>query len=102
MWNAPKPVKRSHSKQCCKVDDDPLPIFTPCESLTANVNVVTQLTQECRHDDDDEIAASIPLCSLFRHALVAPLALRRQLVSIRWLIALLHERITKKQVLPLL
>ena len=42
------------------------------------------------------------LCFLFRHPLVAPLALRQQLLSIRWLIALLHERITKEQVLPLL
>ena len=57
MSNAPKPVKRSHSKQYRKVNDAPLPIRTPCESLAANVNVVTQPTQECRHDDD-EIAAS--------------------------------------------
>jgi hypothetical protein len=56
MSNAPKPVKRSHSKQRRKVNDDPLPIHTPCESLAANVNVVTQPTQECHHDDD-EIAA---------------------------------------------
>ena len=57
MSNSPKPVKRSHSKQRRKVNDDPLTILTPCESLAANVNVVTQPTQECRHDDD-EIAAS--------------------------------------------
>jgi hypothetical protein len=57
MLNAPKPVKRSHSKQRHKVNNVPLPIRTPCESLAANVNVVTQPTQECRHDDD-EIAAS--------------------------------------------
>ena len=50
-------VKPSHSKQRHKVNDDPLPILTPCESLAANVNVVMQPTQECRHDDD-EIAAS--------------------------------------------
>ena len=43
--------------QRCKVNDGPLPIRTPYESLAANVNVVTQPTQECRHDDD-EIAAS--------------------------------------------
>ena len=57
MPNAPKAVKRSHSKQRRKVNDGPLPIRTPCESLAANVNVVTQPTQECHHDDD-EIAAS--------------------------------------------
>ena len=55
MSNAPKPVKRSHSKQRRKVNDGPLPMRTPCESLAANV--VNVVTQECRHDDV-EIAAS--------------------------------------------
>ena len=47
---------RQATLQRCKVNDGPLPIRTPYESLAANVNVVTQPTQECRHDDD-EIAA---------------------------------------------
>ena len=59
MPNAPKPVKRSHFKQHCKVNDDLLPIRTPCESLAANVNVVMQRTQACHHDDDEIVAITL-------------------------------------------
>ena len=62
MSNAPKPVKQSHSKQRRKVNDGPLPIRAPCESLAANANVVTQPTQECRHDDDEIAAISHSAC----------------------------------------
>ena len=46
MSNAPKPVKRSRSKQCHKVNDGPFPICTPCDSLAANVIVARANHQE--------------------------------------------------------
>jgi hypothetical protein len=65
MLNAPKPPRRSHSKQRCKVGSHPLPTTTtthvmPAENIASQSlvepNIVTQLTQEC--PDDDSTAAS--------------------------------------------
>jgi hypothetical protein len=66
MSNAPKPPKRSHSKQRRKVGTRPLYSGTPCATPTSNldrqssvnVNVVTQPSQEC-HDDDQIVASTL-------------------------------------------
>ena len=102
MSNAPKPVEQSHAKQRCNVARLTMAHFLFVLPMN-HWQRMSMLSRSLHRSVAMMMMRLLPaLCLLFRHPLVAPLALHQQLLSIRWLIALLHERITKKQVLPLL